>query len=179
MPRPSVFPCLSSLLLESDDQIEIFAGRSAFAFGDDASRIVRLGFADTAFVRMSGKVFDCRAVRFFEKFVQFTDDFDLLIIAVCAAVIIREINCLCFLIVAFVSVIFGIILFRVKIMRRADAADRAERRSHILMIARRENSFAVLPKFCNRLAFFRVQISVRIQSKKPEFVKIGIVQIIK
>ena len=92
---------------------------------------------------MSGEVFDCRAVRSFEKFVRFADNFDFLIIAVCAAVIIRKINCCRFLIVAFVPVMFGIILFRVKIMRRADAADRAERRSHILMIACRENASAV------------------------------------
>src|ERR1700687_1215905 len=81
------------------------------------------------------------------------------------------------LIIARVSRLVRVLVFRVKEMRAAHAPQGAERRSQILMIARRENSAASLPEARNALTICDTQPITRIDCEKPYFIKLARVEL--
>src|SRR5947207_3029488 len=84
------------------------------------------------FLRVRREVLDQRTVRASKQFV--VHCVYLLVITVCAGMIVGEIYVRRKRIVTNIARRVGITILRVKVMRRADAAKRAQRRTHVVMI---------------------------------------------
>ena len=63
-----------------------------------------------------------------------------------------------------------------KEMRAAHASQSTQRRSQILMIARRENTAASLSEARNALTIARRQSIARVHREKPELIEVGFVE---
>src|SRR5207237_7595755 len=124
--------------LEGDDEVEGPLRDLARAGRDDARRGFAFRHADSAFVRVRGEVFDAARRRrsVAQEFVQRLDGRDALVVAVAARMVVRPGDFFRILIVALVARLVRVLVFAVKEVCAPDAAQGAERRPEVLMIAR-------------------------------------------
>jgi hypothetical protein len=133
----SVFVPLS---LKSYNQVKRAAGCLANARRKDASVAFWLGHSNATFMRVRGEEFDQarRRSRIAQQVMNRLDLSDSLIVSITSRVIIRPGYCQCVPIVSCALRLIGVQVRRVEEMRGADAANRADGRAQILMIAARK-----------------------------------------
>src|ERR1044071_3166488 len=105
------------------------------------------------------------------------DERDTLIVAIAARMIVGPGDVFRILIVARVPRFVRVLMFAVKEVCAPDAAERAERRPQILVIARRQNPAASLPEARDALTVGQTQSVAQVYGEEPEFVEVGRIEL--
>jgi hypothetical protein len=162
---------------ERHREVERAPRREARAGGDD-TRVFTLRRPDGALVRMRGEELDParRRVRIAQELMRGLGPRDPLEVAVVAGVVVGPRDAGRPVVVGDTPLGIGLGVLRLEMVRGADSSERAERKPHVLVVARGQDASAALAEPCDALAVAMGQPVSRVQSEEPELVERRAVQ---